>query len=241
MAIPVGTCGFREAQATIFADMDCLEVQRTFYQPPRVATARRWRERAPDSFRFMVKAWQLITHEASSPTYRRLREELPEDQRAECGRLRWNATTAEAWQRTQAIADALDAEAVVFQTPKSFRPSSENLANLRRFFGEADRRGRWLVFEPRGEAWADDLLADLTAELDLIHAVDPFLRAPVGEGPGYFRLHGRPAYNYRYRYSDDDLQRLAGWLQQRRSARVLFNNDTMADDARRLKALLETD
>jgi uncharacterized protein YecE (DUF72 family) len=234
----VGTCGFAEAQDRTFATLDCLEVQKTFYQPPRVATAERWRGKAPPAFRFAVKAWQLITHEPTSPTYRRLREPLSQAQRAECGRLRWNATTARAWAATQTIADALEAEAVVLQTPASFRPTAANLANLRIFLGEADRRGRWLVFEPRGEEWGHDLVAALAEELELVHGVDPFLRAPVGDGPAYFRLHGRPAYHYRYRYSDADLDQLAGWLRDTGQARVLFNNDRMADDARRLKQRL---
>jgi len=234
----VGTCGFAEAQAKTLADLDCLEVQKTFYQPPRVATAERWRARAPGDFRFMVKAWQLITHEATSPTYRHLKEDLGEAQRAECGRLRWNEITAMAWQRTQAIADALAAEAVVLQTPASFGPTPDNLANLRAFARAADRRGRWLVFEPRGEGWEEALAAGLAEELDLVHAVDLFLAAGASAVPAYFRLHGRPAYHYRYRYSDADLDRLAGWLADRDPARVLFNNDAMADDARRLKSRL---
>jgi uncharacterized protein YecE (DUF72 family) len=213
-------------------------VQKTFYQPPRVATAERWRAKAGEGFTFMVKAWQLLTHEVSSPTYRRLKEELTEAERAECGRLRWNATTAWAWQRTQAIADALAAEAVVFQTPKSFQPTAANLANLRRLFTDIDRRDRWIVFEPRGKEWTNGLLGGLADELGLVHAADPFLRTPVGHGPLYYRLHGRPAYNYHYQYSDADLDRLAAWVGERDEARVLFNNDAMAADARRLKRRL---
>ncbi len=234
----VGTCGFAEAQDRIFRDMDCLEVQKTFYQPPRVATAERWRSKAPEGFRFMVKAWQLITHESSSPTYRRLREKLSQTRREECGRLRWNATTAMAWERTQDVADALEAEAVVLQTPQSFRPGADNLANLRRFLGEAGRRQRVVVFEPRSQEWTDALMAELVAELDLVHGVDPFLRSPAGGGMAYYRLHGRPAYHYRYRYTEVDMDRLAGLLQGVEQARVLFNNDSMADDARRLKERL---
>lgn len=238
MPILVGTCGFAEAQERTLETLDCLEVQKTFYQPPRVATAERWRAKAGAGFRFMVKAWQLITHPPSSPTYRRLREDLSEGQRGECGHLRWNATTAMAWERTQAVADALEAEAVVLQTPKGFRPTGGNLANLRAFAAQTDRWGRWLVFEPRGEAWEVPLLSDLASELDLVHGVDPFLRMPVTSGTAYFRLHGRPAYNYRYAYADDDLHRLAAWLEGWGEARVLFNNDTMAEDARRLRARL---
>ncbi|MHC1610664.1 MAG: DUF72 domain-containing protein [Candidatus Methanospirareceae archaeon] len=35
--------------------------------------AERWRLRAPKEFEFTVKAWQLITHEPTSPTYRKAR------------------------------------------------------------------------------------------------------------------------------------------------------------------------
>jgi len=54
-----------------------VEVQQTFYQIPRIATGKRWREEAPPDFEFTMKAWQLITHEPSSPTYRRLRTVIP--------------------------------------------------------------------------------------------------------------------------------------------------------------------
>jgi uncharacterized protein YecE (DUF72 family) len=210
-----------------------LEVQTTFYQPPRVTTAVRWREKAGADFIFTLKAWQLITHEPSSPTYRRLREPLSERARAAAGGFRWNATTRMAWQRTQDIADALRAEAIVFQTPRSFAPSREHIGRLSRFFETIERRGRRMVFEPRGEAWRDELVRALVEELDLVHGVDPFLRRPVGRGLRYFRLHGRPAYHYHYRYTAADLRALQGMLSNPWPNRVLFNNDAMADDARR--------
>lgn len=72
----IDTCGFAEAQDKVFEDFSILEVQKTFYQPPKVETAKRWRRRVPPEFAFAAKAWQLITHESSSPTYRRLSESL---------------------------------------------------------------------------------------------------------------------------------------------------------------------
>jgi uncharacterized protein YecE (DUF72 family) len=53
-----------------------VEVQQTFYEPPADTTIRRWRARAPAAFEFTLKAWQLITHEPSSPTFRRLKRPL---------------------------------------------------------------------------------------------------------------------------------------------------------------------
>lgn len=230
--IRVGTCGFAEAQDTMFSDFSLLEVQKTFYQPPKIETAERWRRKAPSDFVFTVKAWQLITHEASSPTYRRLTESLSDKERAECGRFRWNHTTRAAWNRIQRIADALDAPAILFQTPKSFQPTSDNLSNARTFLSQADRHGRTIVFEPRGEDWTDGVVEDLADDLDIVHGVDPFLRPPATTGSRYYRLHGRPNYTYSYTYTSEDFDELEDHLPDDEAAWILFNNRTMADDAR---------
>lgn len=237
----IGTCGFAEAQDTIFEDFSILEVQKTFYQPPKVETAERWRRKAPSDFVFTVKAWQLITHESSSPTYHRLSESLSDTELGRCGGFRWNDTTQWAWQRTQEIADALSAEAILFQTPKSFEPTSENLSRIRRFVSEVGPLDRKLIFEPRGSQWEDEILQNLTAELPLIHGVDPFLRSPVTSGLHYYRLHGRPEYTYSYSYSSDDFDALEQQLSDGSPVWIFFNNRTMADDARRLQERLRSD
>lgn len=236
MQVLVGTCGFAEAQARLFQDFDILEVQKTFYQPPRCATAQRWREAAPPDFIFTVKAWQLITHEAKSPTYRRLTEPLTMAELEQAGAFRWNAVTRMAWEKTQQIADALQAKAIVVQTPQSFAPTEKNLDRLMGFFSQIDRRERKIVFEPRGPAWHDEIIGRLVKTLDLIHGADPFIREPAGEGMRYFRLHGRPAYHYAYRYTDEDLCLLESKLSPAWPNCVLFNNTAMAEDARRFRA-----
>jgi uncharacterized protein YecE (DUF72 family) len=68
MRIKVGCCGFGEAQEAYSSEFPVVEIQRTFYQPSALETAGLWRERAPRRFEFTVKNWQLVTHEASSPT-----------------------------------------------------------------------------------------------------------------------------------------------------------------------------
>lgn len=234
----VGTCGFAEAQAQLFREFDLLEVQQTFYQPPRVPTVQRWRERAPKGFIFTIKAWQLLTHEPTSPTYRRLKEGLSDAELLQAGSFKWSNVARMAWTRTREIAEALGAKAIVFQTPRSFHPTQQNLQQLYRFFQQIDRGQQHLVFEPRGEAWNDAMLRQLIGDLGLVHGVDPFLRQPVGRGLRYFRLHGRPAYHYRYRYSDGDLLQLKQALSKTWPNWVLFNNDAMADDARRFLKLI---
>ncbi|MGB8510535.1 MAG: DUF72 domain-containing protein, partial [Pyrinomonadaceae bacterium] len=88
LTVKAGCCGFRSAQSEYTALFSVVEVQHTFYQPPRIETLLRWRAEAPKNFEFTIKAWQLITHEARSPTYRRLKRELTEEERAGCGAFR---------------------------------------------------------------------------------------------------------------------------------------------------------
>lgn len=233
-----GTCGFAESHGETFRDFGIVEIQQTFYQPPRAATAQRWREQAPDTFVFSIKAWQLLTHEATSPTYRRLKEPLSDHQLTQAGGFKWNPVTRMAWDRTLELAEALDAEAIVLQTPRSFLPTRSNLRRIYRFFEAIERQGRRMIFEPRGDAWTDEIVGPLVTDLVLIHAVDPFLRRPVGRGVRYFRLHGKPAYHYRYRYTDTDLSALRGMLSRTGPNRVLFNNHSMVADAKRFIGLL---
>jgi uncharacterized protein YecE (DUF72 family) len=234
----VGTCGFAVSHAKTYHDFGIVEVQQTFYQPPRVTTVRRWREQAPRDFIFTLKAWQLLTHEAGSPTYRRLREPLSGRRLAQAGSFKWNPVTRTAWQRTRELAAALQAEAVVFQTPRSFVPTPDNLRRLYRFFEIIDRQGRRMVFEPRGDAWTDEIVRRVITDLNLVHGVDPFLRRPVGRGLRYFRLHGRPAYHYHYRYANADLSALQELLSRAWPNRALFNNDNMTVDANRFIRML---
>jgi uncharacterized protein YecE (DUF72 family) len=232
MTIRVGCCGFPKARPVYFAHFNLVEVQQTFYKLPMVATARRWRAEAPAGFTFTLKAWQLITHAPSSPTYRKAGLTISELERERYGAFRATDEVHDAWARTLEIAQVLEARVVVFQCPARFTPGNEHVANLRAFFGQVERGGLVLAWEPRGQ-WPDELVQALCRELDLIHCVDPFQRLPVHGVPAYFRLHGRTGY--RYHYTDDDLHQLRAWCEQHPEVYCLFNNVSMWDDALRLK------
>lgn len=227
----VGCCGFPRARADYYRTFPVVEVQQTFYHPPRPSTARRWREEAPEGFEFTLKAWQLITHQPTSPTYRRARVRIAPEERDLYGAFRWTDPVRRAWDACLQIAAALQARMVVFQCPASFDPRAEHLDNLRRFMDRADRAGLTFAWEPWGEGWTDERVTGLCAELDLIHCVDPFQRSPAHGEPRYFRLHGRGGF--RYRYTDEDLERLEGWLREA-PGYALFNNAHMWEDAERL-------
>jgi uncharacterized protein YecE (DUF72 family) len=95
--IKVGCCGFTVSQREYFKLFNHIEIQQTFYQLPRLQTAEKWRQIAPTGFEFTIKAWQLITHEATSPTYRRLGKKVPASEADRYGRFRPTWEVVEAW------------------------------------------------------------------------------------------------------------------------------------------------
>lgn len=235
MNFRVGCCGFGGRQASYYERFQVVEIQKTFYQPPLIKTALRWRREAPAGFCFTLKAWQLITHSPSSPTYRRLSRPVSPERAKRLGGFRPTQEVQDAWRVTREIAEALEACVVVFQCPASFTHTRENVRNLTGFFSKLPRGDLCIAWEPRGP-WPPDLVRELCAGLDLIHCVDPFKDQCITEGPIYYRLHGVGGYHYSY--SDGDLQKLQ-LLCKGREGYVMFNNTTMNVDALRFIASLQ--
>jgi uncharacterized protein YecE (DUF72 family) len=233
--VKVGCCGFPLGRTQYATRLRVVELQQTFYAPPRVETARSWREAAPRSFEFTLKAWQLITHEASSPTYRRLKPPLSAEERGQAGSFQDTPLVRHAWQITREIALTLEASIIVFQCPARFGPAIENIQRLRRFFSEISRDNFILAWEPRGD-WPRDEVAALCRELDLLPALDPFATPPLPGPWVYFRLHGKGGY--RYTYTEEDLAALAALVASREEAYVMFNNLSMWQDALRFQERL---
>lgn len=220
----IGTCGFGLVQADYARIFKCVEVQHTFYQPPQLTTLERWRKRMPPEFEFGLTAWQLITHDAKSPTYRRLKRKLSDTEKQEAGYFRNTAIVKEAWETTLASAKALKARTLLFQCPASFKQTHENIANLERFFSSIDRQDLNVCWEARGD-WDSTVVRSICTSLRLWHVVDPFVVKTVTPDQSYFRLHGRDGW--RYQYEDGELEELAGALPKRKECYVFFNNSKM--------------
>ena len=261
----IGTSGFGTGQAKYAQLFSCVEVQHTFYQPPSLGTLERWRAAAPPDFEFVLKAWQLITHDARSPTYRRLKKKLSEVEKQEAGYFRPTAIVKEAWEVTLACARALEARTILFQCPASFKQTKENISNLKEFFSSINRKntdqnsdgrctnskkskggGLYLGWEPRGD-WDPKTVKSICDELNLWHVVDPFVSQSVTPDRLYYRLHGRKGW--RYEYDDAELHELAAMLADSLAKRdtsgkneapyIFFNNVRMIQDASRFKAILQ--
>ncbi len=233
--IQVGTCGFNGTKADYVQRFSCVEVQHTFYQPPQLTTLARWRDEVPADFEFTLKAWQLITHSAKSPTYKRLTRKLTESERAEAGSFQPTSVVDEAWERTLACATALRATTILFQCPASFTQTAAHVANLTAFFSRIKRTGLTLGWEPRGN-WDKELVKDLCTDLQLWHVVDPFTTMTLTPEQCYFRLHGRGGW--RYKFERAELADLTELLPAGKPGYVFFNNIHMTQDALVFKDLL---
>jgi len=189
-----------------------------------------------------LKAWQVFTHAATSPSYRRLRPRFPERALSRLGYFRDTPELREAWSLFEPVYEALEPSFLLFQTPATFHPSADHLRDMYRFF-KRPRRGRavW-AWEPRGASWDDELVRRVCRDLRLTHAVDPLARAPVTGGARYFRLHGRiegRRIDYGHAYSDAELRELAARCEGKEPAFVFFNNRDMWKDALRFRALAD--
>lgn len=231
----VGLCGWTTSQAAYVRRFDLLEVQHTFYEPPADAVLRRWRASVPPGFEFTIKAWQLVTHESTSPTYRRLKRPLPASHQGQVGGFRTTEPVLAAWRRTLECARLLRATAVLLQCPASFRPTPPNVARLRDFVGTVERPDGRLLWEPRG-AWPPELVAELCAELGLVHVVDPIQTETVTPEQTYYRLHGTTGS--RHVHTAEELRDVADRVADRPDPYVLFNNLPRIGDAERFLELV---
>ncbi|MBN2025564.1 MAG: DUF72 domain-containing protein [Actinobacteria bacterium] len=213
-------------------------MQKTFYQLPRVKTSQKWRQESPAYFEFTLKAWQLITHRPSSPTYRRLSHPIPDKSKEAYGSFKPTPEVLKAWKDTLEVARALEAEIVVFETPPSFGTGPKNLSQMREFFSTIERDGLQMAWEPRGK-WDADEAGKICRELDLLHIVDPFRGREKAGSVIYWRLHG--IGSYRHQYTDQELGKLVTILRKskKKKAYVLFNNVYMWDDAQRFLEIWE--
>jgi len=239
MIVRVGLCGFTMPMKDYPRHFPVVEVQSTFYEPPRDTVMLKWPAVGTPQLEYTMKVWQLVTHAANSPTYRRMKRQL--DPKDEPGFFRDSPIVREGWERSVECANLLSATAMLFQCPASFDPQPENINRMRRFFERIKRPRARLLWEPRGPKWVAqrDLALSLCRDLDLVHVVDPFVTRPEPGHPIYWRLHG--ITGPRHSYNDDELQQLHRSLIQAEPvepAYILFNELPRIADAKRFMGML---
>jgi len=243
--VKVGTCGFSKSRKQIYSELDIVEVQQTFYDPRNHQWLKKIKEEAPTSFEFTIKAWMLITHKYNPKLWKRLKTDIPYPKES-FGDLRRNDAVCWAWSETMKAAEILNATIILVQSPPSFKPIRENIENIIDFFQNCNREGRIIAWEPRGKWWENTrLLESIHNDLNILIAGDP-LRGrlpPEDQEILYGRLHGLGGteVNYRYKYTDEDLERLVNIIVKidKKENYILFNNIYSYQDAVRFKNILK--
>jgi len=60
--IKVGCCGYPTSAQRYYENFRVVELNKTFYQYPRISTVVGWRQKAPKDFEYTVKAHQDVSH-----------------------------------------------------------------------------------------------------------------------------------------------------------------------------------
>ena len=245
-SVYIGCCGFPCARRKYYEYFKVVELQNTFYELPSVEWALNTRTEVPEDFKFTLKAWQVITHPSTSPTWSKMKKSV-EGNLENYGYLKPTRENIRALKRTLEVARALRAEIIVLQTPGSMPYNTESVKWVNEFFEQATnllRGGELLGWEPRGEWQRAPELKTILEKHRVTHVVDIFRNKPLYKHHGvlYIRLHGigPGEVNYNYNYTEEDLLKLREIIEKEdfQVTYILFNNVKMLNNALEFKKLL---
>jgi uncharacterized protein YecE (DUF72 family) len=243
----VGCCGFPYARKKYYEYFKVVELQNTFYELPSLEWGRSVRREAPEGFVFTIKAWQVITHPHTSPTWSKMKKHVSGDLE-NYGYLKPTRENLDALEKTLEVARELNATFIVLQTPGSMPYDQDSVKWVNEFFERARsllRSSEVLGWEPRGEWLKASELKAILERHGVVHVVDTFRAKPLYKHSGilYIRLHGigPGEVNYSYTYTEKDLLNLKSMILQEefQVAYVLFNNVKMLNNALEFKKLVE--
>lgn len=203
--------GSQDPLAYLADYFDTIEINSSFYAPPRPKDAAAWanRVRHNPAFRFTAKAWQRLSHE------RQVEDDA--SLAAECAQVR----------RAMApLAEAGVLGVLLIQFPWSFRFNPENLDYLARLFRHL--QGFSLAVEIRHGSWDREPFYTFLKDngVAFCNVDQPVIGDSIKPGShvttriGYFRLHGRNYANwfredagrdarYDYLYTKEEIKQLA--------------------------------
>ena len=184
-----------------------MEINATFYRTFKDQTFINWRNKAPQGFRYVLKAPRLITH-------RKYLENVADD--------------IQTFDRSASLLeDKLGL--ILLQLAPGTPYDIERLRTACLAFNNPQK----IAVEFRHKRWLTDETFSLLRELGVTFCNPDSPRGSLSEyvtSPnGYIRLHGRKQW-YSYNYSNEELQEIANIVQRMNSAGVdtvyiFFNND----------------
>jgi uncharacterized protein YecE (DUF72 family) len=214
IAYPSGAGKSFDPLAYLADYFDTIEINSSFYSPPRPRDAASWTRRVRNNprFKFTAKAWQKLSHQREDASDASLA--------ADCEVVRRSLSP---------LAEAGVLGAILLQFPWSFRQTEANLSYLENLFRLLP--GFPLAVEVRHGSWDQDAFYACLRENGI--AICNVDQPVIGEsmGPlarvtariGYLRLHGRNYQTwfqqdagrdarYDYLYTKSEIKEVAGRL-----------------------------
>ncbi|HEV8083615.1 MAG TPA: DUF72 domain-containing protein [Chitinophagaceae bacterium] len=214
-----------KSRLTYFASLfNSVEINSSFYKPPKASTITKWAESVPGNFRFTFKLSKAITHAKA---------------------LDFNADDVECFMQTIDFVGKKKG-CLLIQFPPALKIEKfDQLQNLLSIIKHANSNASWKVaIEFRNTSWYNKevyhLLDQYNASL-VIHDIPASATPQTAPATGfkYLRFHG-PLARYRGSYDDTFLlqygQYIKAWLSEGKTVYAYFNN-TMGDAVKNLQAL----
>jgi uncharacterized protein YecE (DUF72 family) len=213
---PAGAGKSFDALAYLADYCDTIEINSSFYVPPKPQVAASWARKVRNNpnFRFTAKAWQRLSHPSG--------EDEVADLAAACDTVR---------DSTGPLADAGVLGALLIQFPWRFRYSPESLEYLDKLFRRL--KDFPLAVEVRHGSWGREQFPDFLREygVALCNIDQPVIGNSLKPGSeltsrlGYFRFHGRNYENwfkegagrdarYNYLYSKEEIRQLSNSIRK---------------------------
>jgi len=203
---------------------DTVEINSSFYGPPRPEVSRDWVRRTPAAFEFSLKLYQKFTHPSMYKAGRL--KDVPGTPEQLDALARVNQADVDVFRGAiDPLASGGKLGALLAQFPASFKDAPESRAHLEWLL--ATFRDYPVAVELRHRSWSDDLAGTLMLlnafGAALVQIDEPKFRLSIRQnqlpnvkGFYYMRLHGRNAAEwwrhrssedrYNYLYSADELK-----------------------------------
>jgi len=213
---PAGGGKSFDALAYLANYCDTIEINSSFYAPPKPNVAASWARKVRNNpnFRFTAKAWQRLSHDSGDEASSALVE-----------------TCAAVQTSMGPLADAGILGALLIQFPWRFRYAPENLEYLENLFRHL--KDFPLVLEVRHGSWDKQAFSDFLCEnnVALCNIDQPVIGNSIKPASsltsrlGYFRFHGRNYNNwfkdgagrdarYDYLYTGEEIRQLSGGIRK---------------------------
>ncbi len=199
---------------------DFVEVNRTYYQLPSLATLASWRKRVPPEFEFSVRCQKDV---------------------AELHRLELTPKTVRVMDSMEKICRRLRSSVLTVLIPKALLGDKELVPKLNAFLSTISFGRTRIAFEFRGGEPTQDTLKTLN-DHDALHSIDISTQDPKIESSIlYSRLFGKGKENV-YEFDDNELRDIAAKASGPKFEKSIlaFHGVRMYRDAARMKIFMNS-